>query len=66
MSEDRLKPKNPGNARLLYIDGDMLACDICDEPREAAVFDTIGGPSTKATIHICKECLKETLRRFDS
>jgi len=65
-SEDRLSPKNPGNARLLYIDEDLLSCDICDEPREAAVFDTIGGPSNSTTIHICKKCLEETLKRFDS
>ena len=62
MSENRLSPKNPGNARLLYIDGDLLACDICDERKETAVFDSIGG---YATFRICKECLKETLNRFE-
>jgi hypothetical protein len=58
---DRLNPENKGNARLLYIDGDPLECDICDEKREAAVFDTLGGN----TFHICKKCLKETLKRFE-
>lgn len=62
---DRLNPENKGNARLLYIDGDALPCDICDEKSEAAVIDTIGG-SISTTIHICKKCLQEILRRFSN
>lgn len=60
---NRLNPENPGNARLLYIDGDPLACDICDEVSEAAVIDSIGGPHSR-TIRICKPCLEEILSRF--
>jgi hypothetical protein len=62
--QDRLKPKNPGNARLLYIDGDLLSCDICDEKHESAIFDTIGG-SSSGTLRICRECLKESLKRLE-
>ena len=61
---DRLRPENPGNARLLYVDGDHLECDICDEKNEAAVIDTIGG-SHSATLRICKPCLEEILLRFN-
>jgi len=64
MSKDRLKPENPGNARLLYIDGDALSCDICDEKREAAVIDTIGGPIS-TTLRICKKCIEEVFNRFN-
>ena len=61
---DRLFPKNPGNARLLYIDGDWLPCDICDEKNVAAVIDTIGGPHSM-TLRICKPCLEEILKKFN-
>ena len=53
----RVKPSNPGNARLLYIDGDPLECDICDTEDEAAVLQTIGGP-VSTIIRICKPCLE--------
>jgi hypothetical protein len=59
----RLKPDNPGNARLLFIDGDNLACDICDEKNVTAVLDTIGGTHS-STIRICKLCIKEILDQF--
>jgi hypothetical protein len=61
---DRLKPKNPYSARLLYIDGDPMSCDICDEKREAAILESIGGRPHSTTLHICKVCLEEILLRF--
>ena len=39
---DRLKPDNPGNARLMFIDGDDSECDVCDEVSPTACFNTIG------------------------
>jgi len=58
---NRLNPPNPGNAKLLYIDGDLLECDICDEKKEAAVFMTIGG-----RVHLRQpQFIYATLKRFE-
>lgn len=62
--EDRLNPKNKGNARLLYIDGDSFECDICDEKGPGAIIDP-PGIKKEITIHICKKCLEEIIKRFD-
>lgn len=64
MKLDRLNPPNKGNARLLYITELGYTCDICDStPVHVACFETIG--TTKWTIDICLDCLKETIRRME-
>jgi hypothetical protein len=64
MITDKYLEKNGKKIRkavLLYIDGELFACDGCDEKRKCAVIQTIGGD----IIRLCDCCLNDILKQFD-
>jgi hypothetical protein len=58
INEDGRKYKK---VHVMYVDGDELLCDCCDEMKQRAVIRLICGDTTG----LCEDCIRDILTVFD-
>ena len=58
VTEDGRKYKK---VHVMYVDGDELVCDCCDEKKPRAVIRLLSGDITG----LCEDCIRDILTVFD-